>query len=51
MDGISKIENRFQVKVEHNSLIELLLFLNSIHQDQPQISYVEKSFEEKLLIN
>jgi hypothetical protein len=50
MDGLSKIETRFEVKVEHSLLTELLVFLSCIDKDQVKNSFVEKSKEEVSLI-
>jgi hypothetical protein len=50
MDGLSKIETRFEVKVEQSLLSELLVFLSSIDKDQVQNRFVEKSREEVSLI-
>ena len=50
MDGLLKIETRFEVKVEDNLLSELLVFLNAIDSDQSQNGFVEKSKQEEYLI-
>jgi len=50
MDGLSKIETRFGVKVEHSLLSELLVFLSTIGKDQTQNGFTEKSKEEECLI-
>lgn len=50
MDGLSKIETRFEVKVEQSLSSELLVFLSTISKDQTQNGFTEKSKEEKYLI-
>jgi hypothetical protein len=50
MDGLSKIETRFEVRVEDSLLSELLVFLNAIDKDQSQNGFVEKSKEEESLV-
>ena len=50
MDGLSKIETRFEVKVEQSLSSELLVFLSTIEKDQTQNGFTEKSKEEKYLI-